>query len=73
MKGKSVFYLCLWVAIIFFALGNVSYVALVAFLSGIGIGIGLYIGKILFFAGIVFFVLWLIFHKSVKKNDNPQV
>ncbi len=73
MKGKSVFYLCLWVAIIFFALGNVSYLALVAFLSGIGIGIGLYLGKILFFAGLIFFVLWLIFRKGVKKNDAPKV
>jgi hypothetical protein len=63
MKGKSVFYLCLWIAIIFFALGNLSYLAMFAFLSGIGIGIGLYFGKFLLFAGIVFFVFWSLFRK----------
>ena len=63
MKSKSVFYLCLVIAVIFFALGGMSY----SWLLGIGLGIGLYIGKILFWTvliGITVLVLWLTFRKK---------
>jgi len=63
MKTKSVFYLCLVIAVIFFALGGMAY----SWLLGIGLGIGLYIGKILFWTvliGIIFLALWLTFRKK---------
>ena len=63
MKTKSVFYLCLVVAIIFFALGGMAY----SWLLGIGLGIGLYIGKILFYTvlvGLGVLVFWIVFHKK---------
>ena len=64
MKTKSVFYLCLIIAIVFFALGGMSY--------GIGLGIGLYIGKILFWTVLIGFgilIFYLLFGKH-KKNDS---
>jgi len=64
MKTKSVFYLCLIIAIVFFALGGMS--------LGIGLGIGLYIGKILFWTVLIGFgilIFYLLFGKH-KKNDS---
>ena len=68
MKTKSVFYLCLIIAIVFFALGGMSY----GWLLGICLGIGLYIGKILFWTVLIGFgilIFYLLFGKH-KKNDS---
>ena len=46
-----------------FALGGMAY----SWLLGIGLGIGLYIGKILFYTvliGVTVLVLWLMFRKK---------
>lgn len=70
MKGKSVFYLCLVVAIVSFALGGFFY----SWLLAIGIGIGIYIGKILFWVtliGIGVLIFWLMFRKKDKKDEKP--
>jgi flagellar basal body-associated protein FliL len=68
MKSKNVFYLCLITAIIFFALGGMAY----SWLLAVGIGIGIYIGKILFWAfliGVGILIMWLMFHK--KNHSQP--
>lgn len=68
MKAKSVFYLCLVVAIVSFALGGFFY----SWLLAIGIGIGIYIGKILFWVtliGIGILIFWLMFRKKEKKDE----
>lgn len=70
MKGKNVFYLCLVVAIVSFALGGFFY----SWLLAIGIGIGIYIGKILFWVtliGIGVLIFWLMFRKKDKKDEKP--
>jgi hypothetical protein len=69
MKAKNVFYLCLIIAILFFALGGMAY----AYVLAIGIGIGLYIGKILFWTfviGLCALLIYLFTRKSTKKDES---
>lgn len=71
MKTKSVFYLCLVVAIVSFALGGFFY----SWLLAIGIGIGIYIGKILFWVTLIGFgilIFWLMFRKKEKKDERVE-
>lgn len=69
MKTKSVFYLCLVIAILSFALGGMAY----GYVLAIGIGIGLYIGKILFWTFIFtigVLILYLLTRKKTKKDES---
>lgn len=71
MKGKSVFYLCLFIAFIFFALG---------FSSGYWffihwIQLGAFLMKWIFWIiifGIGGLTLWFMFHKKDKKDEDGK-
>lgn len=66
MKTKSVFYLCLIVAIVFFALGGFAY----GWALAVGIGIGIYIGKILFWTFLILFGSLIIYLLTRKKKKD---